>query len=172
DVDEVRPDRLHVVAGGPLQRGVALVGQVREDAALVVGAAVALDEPLALQAGAGVRQAAARLAGVLGEFRHAQAPVGRLGQPDEDLVLRDREPVLGLEVPVHDLGEPDAAVHVRPPVTLLGGIEPAWFAHTTKYRAQVELSTTARYLHGSSTADPAAGIVEESTKLSRAVHRP
>jgi hypothetical protein len=113
--------------------------------ALVVGAVVPLDEPFGLQAGAGVRQAAAGLAGVLGEFGHPQAPFGRLGQPDEDLVLRDRQAVPGLQVPVHDLVEPDAAVHVGPPVVLLGGVEPAWFTHAEQYTCLLKIQLISGY---------------------------
>ena len=56
------------------------------------------DEPLLLHAPDGVREPAAGVREVVGELRHPQRAVGRLGEPDQDLVLVRGQAGVALEL--------------------------------------------------------------------------
>ena len=97
-VDQVGSDALDVV-GGDLDEGLPpVVGQCGERTSPVVVARLALDETRTLHAVDLVRQPAARRQGGVRQVTHPHPPlVAGLGEADEDLVVRNRDAVLGLK---------------------------------------------------------------------------
>ena len=127
------------------ERGEALVGE-HGDLAAAVGRAVHPADPAAfLQPGHRVRHAALAGRGRLGELRHPQRAVRRLGQPDQDLVVGERHPGIALQLGVNGGEEPLPGLDRLPPGVLLVGAQPA----------------RSRIVHGNSIP----GIVERLTTL-------
>src|SRR5690606_9290669 len=125
DVDEVPAYALDVHRCRPLQQRAPGGGQHGLDATTVGVTGRPCDQVAPLQALDGVGDPAAGVAHAVGQRRHPQPAVRSLGQPDEDLVLweRDAEGVAQFAVQLRQ--QQGAADDVRAPGQLLVGGEPA-----------------------------------------------
>ena len=82
-------------------------------------------QPALLEAGDGVREAAARGQGQVGQLAHPQRAALGLGQPDEDLEVGVRHVGLALQLPVEGVEEHLRRLEVGPPGPLFVVGEPA-----------------------------------------------
>ncbi len=102
-VDEVLAHAGHVIRGGSHERVPARLRQGGEGASAVILAGLALDQIGLLHPIDLMGQAASRGERGLGESAHPQLAVGGFGEADENLVVRHRESVLGLQVAVQPI---------------------------------------------------------------------
>ena len=123
-VDEELAHAGHVGRRGLRQRHAALLGEHRLDAAAVGDAGVPGDEPGGLHPADRVGDPGAGVAHRVGEHRHPEPVAGGLGEPDQDLVLRQRDPVLLAQVAVEPVHEQRRADQEGAPGALLLLVEP------------------------------------------------
>jgi len=123
-VDQVAPDTVDMARRGRFEATPTFFGEAGMHAPLVIGARGALDQPGLDHLVDAMGHAAARHAHPVGQLRHAEAPVVGLGQSNEDLVLVEVEPGVGLQLMFEPIEEPARSLDQRSPGPLLARIEP------------------------------------------------
>src|SRR5882757_458723 len=130
-VEQIRPDRLYMTRRGGLQRGETGVGELAHRAP-AVGRAFSPEYPSGLlQPSHRVGEPAARGHRGHRQLRHPQCPIGHLGEPDQDLVVRVRNTCLVLELAVQGVHQESVRGQERTPGALLIVVEPPRVSHVT-----------------------------------------
>jgi hypothetical protein len=100
-VEHQPPHRLHVGRGGPLDRGAARVGQHHERAPGIGRALLPPDQAPPLHPGDLVRDPALLPGQRVGDLEHPPPARRRLAEHDQHIVIRQRQSVVILQLPVH-----------------------------------------------------------------------
>ena len=128
-IEEVAAHALDVHRRRGLERREPVVGQDGELTAPIGGTRLAPHPAQLLEARHGVRQAAARRLGRVGQFAHPSRAVGRLREHHEDLVVTPRQARVALQVALDLLPQEAAGEHPAQPDAPLVGVEPPRLAH-------------------------------------------
>ena len=92
---------------------------------LVIGALFTGDEATLFHPINLVRQATARCQGAFGKLAHPYAVIRSLREPDKDLVVSHREPMLFVDVPAEAVKEQLGRGDPRAPSVLFAVVQPA-----------------------------------------------